>query len=112
MTVRHIAPANTFLPFTTQRSFPQCLFFLEMLQKKEFRDLLINNSFIVSNSNYERPLNADPNTHTHICTLGFFFHCRSGCITSSTTSGASIGRKITSRVQKNIDKVKAYLLYT
>jgi len=26
--------------------FPQCLFFLEMLQKKEFRDLLINNSFI------------------------------------------------------------------
>ena len=65
MTVRHIAPANTFLPFTTQRSFPQCLFFLEMLQKKEFRDLLINNSFIVSNSNYERPLNADPNTHTH-----------------------------------------------
>ena len=110
MTVRHIAPANTFLPFTTQRSFPQCLFFLEMLQKKEFRDLLINNSFIVSNSNYERPLNADPNTH--ICTLGFFFHCRSGCITSSTTSGASIGRKITSRVLKNIDKVKAYLLYT
>jgi len=32
--------------FLPNRSFPQCLYFLELLQDKGFRDLLLNNNVI------------------------------------------------------------------